>query len=270
MKYIREFFRNDNPFIPFKEFGFIHCLCISLVIIVLIIIYLNRNKISAMNDKIKKIILKSAAILMLINMIIYNIAPHLFGYFDYKIHLPFQLCFISGYMFMYGILFNQEWILKYTLFLSFIGPIPAILWPDMPSTIDDFNFWKYFISHHIFICASFFSYFALNYRITIKDIIKAFIFTNCLVLIMMPFNYLFRMNYIYSSEIPANIRTLYPFIENLPPFLTIEVTGLIIAILLYQLIRKRNKELDLIAETNLKEKNKTTKKKTKRNKTLHS
>ena len=64
---------------------------------------------------------------------------------------------------------------------------------------------------------------------------------------MMPFNYLFNMNYIYSSEIPANIRNLYPFIEHFPPFLTIEVTGLIIAILLYQLIRKRNKELDLIA-----------------------
>ena len=189
MKYIKEFFRNDHPFIPFKEFGFIHCLCILLVIITLIIIYLNRNKISAMKDKTKKIILKGTAILMLINMIIYNIAPHLFGYFDYK--MPFQLCFIAGYMFMYGILFEKEWILKLTLFLSFIGPIPAILWPDMPSTFDDFNFWKYFISHHIFICASFFSYYALNYRITIKDIIKAFIFTNCLVLIMMPFNYAF-------------------------------------------------------------------------------
>ncbi len=248
MKYIREFFRNDNPFIPFKEFGFIHCLCIILVVIVLIIIYLNRNRISAMNDKTKKIILKSSAILMLINMIIYNIAPHVFGYFDYKIHLPFQLCFISGYMFMYGILFNKEWILKYTLFLSFIGPIPAILWPDLPSTFDDFNFWKYFISHHIFICASFFSYFALNYKIGIKDIIKAFIFTNCLVLLMMPFNYIFNMNYIYSSEIPANIRALYPFIESFPPFITIEVTGVIIAILLYQLIRKRNNELALLAE----------------------
>lgn len=264
MKYIREFFRNDHPFVPFKEFGFIHCLCIILVIVTLIIIYLNRNKISSMNEKTKKIILKSIALIMLINMIIYNIAPHIFGYFDYKIHLPFQLCFISGYMFMYGILFNKEWILKYTLFLSFIGPMPAILWPDLPSTFDDFNFWKYFISHHVFICISFFSYFALNYRITIKEIIKAFIFTNCLVLIMMPFNYLFKMNYIYSSEIPSNIRNLYPFLEHLPPFAVIEITGIVIALLLYQLIRKRNKELDLInsieLNNNLKAKVKTSKK----------
>ena len=147
---------------------------------------------------------------------------------------------------MFAILFEKDNLLKLTLFLSFIGPIPAILWPDLPSTFDDFNFWKYFISHHIFICISFFSYFALNYKIELKDIIKAFIFANLLIFIMMPFNHLFNMNYIYSSEIPANIIALYPWLTNLPPFLVIEVTGLIIAILLYQLIRRRNKELEII------------------------
>lgn len=248
MKYIREFFRNDHPFVPYKMFGFIHWTCILFVVIGLILIFINRNKISAINENTKKKILKITATIMLINMIVYNIAPHVFGYFDYKVHLPFQLCFIAGYMFMYGILCDKEWILKLTLFLSFIGPIPAILWADMPSTFDDFNFWKYFISHHIFILASFFSYFALNYRIYKKDIIKAFIFTNCLVLIMMPFNHIFNMNYIYSSEIPANIVDLYPFVKNFPPFLTIEVTGLIIALLLFQLVRFRNRELDLIEE----------------------
>lgn len=248
MKYIREFFRNDYPFVPFKEFGFIHCLCIIIVLIIMITIYINRNKISAMSMAKKKIILKGIAILMLINMIIYNIAPHLFGYFDYKIHLPFQLCFIAGYMFMFAILFEKEWLLKITLFLSFIGPIPAILWPSMPSTFDDFNFWKYIISHHIFICASFFSYYAFNYRIDKKDIIKAFVFTNFLILIMMPFNHAFNMNYIYSSEIPANIIELYPFIQNFPPFLTIEVVGVLIAGGLFYLINKRNKELAILKD----------------------
>lgn len=242
MKYIKEFFRNDNPFIPFKEFGFIHCICILIVIVTLITIYLNRNKISNLSSKTKRIILNTLAIIMLINMIIYNIAPHVFKYFDYKKHLPFQLCFIAGYMFMYGILFKKESILKITFFLSFIGPIPAILWPDLPSTFDDFNFWKYFISHHLFICASFFSYYALNYKITKTDILKTFVFANILVLIMMPFNKIFNMNYIYSSQIPENILTMYPFLTNIPAFLIIETVGLIITVILYQLVRIRNNE----------------------------
>ena len=93
MKYIREFFVNEHPFVPYKPFGFIHCFCILLVIIGLILIYINRNKISELPEKTKRHILKTIAIIMLINMLIYNIAPHVFGYFDYKIHLPFQLCF---------------------------------------------------------------------------------------------------------------------------------------------------------------------------------
>lgn len=243
MKYIREFFVNDYPFVPYKPFGFIHTLCILSVVITLIIIYINRNKISSLKEQTKTKILNTVAIIMLINMIIYNIAPHIFKYFDYKIHLPFQLCFIAGYMFMYGILFKKEKILKLTLFLSFIGPIPAILWPDLPSTFDNFNFWKYFISHHVFICASFFSYYALNYKIKKKDIIKAFIFANILVIIMMPFNHMFNTNYIYSSEIPHNIIEMYPWLIHLPPYLTIELTGLVIAIVLFQIIKLRNKEL---------------------------
>ena len=144
---------------------------------------------------------------------------------------------------MFAILFKKHALLKLTFFLSFIGPIPAILWPDMPSTIDDFNFWKYFISHHVFICISFFSYYALNYKITKKNIIIAFLFANLMIFVMMPFNMVFDMNYIYSSKIPDNILELYPFLINFPALIIIEVVGIIIAILLYQLVRLRNKEL---------------------------
>lgn len=243
MNQIREFFRNDHPFVAYKPFGFIHIICILFVVLTLILIYINRNKISNLKEKTKRKILVVTATIMLINMIIYNIAPHIFGYFNYKIHLPFQLCFISGYMFMYGIFFKNENILKITFFLSFIGPIPAILWPDLPSTFDDFNFWKYFISHHIFICASFFSYYALNYKITKKDLLNVIIVTQLMILIMMPFNIIFDMNYIYSSQIPANIIEMYPFLKHIIPIFAIEAIGLLIFTLLYKLVKIRNKEL---------------------------
>ena len=145
---------------------------------------------------------------------------------------------------MYGIFFKKESILKITFFLSFIGPIPAILWPDLPSTFDDFNFWKYFISHHIFICASFFSYYALNYKITKNTILDVIIVTQIMILVMMPFNIIFDMNYIYSSEIPSNIVEMYPFLNYILPIFVIEAIGVLIFILLYQLVKKRNKELE--------------------------
>ena len=241
---LREFFVNEEPKFLFKQFGLIHIIFCLIPVIALIIIYLNRNKISKVPKEKSKIILKICAVILLLNMLIFTIGFLYYGVFDYKKHLPFHLCFIANYMFMYGILFDKEWILKYTIFLCFIGPIPAILWPDMVSTIDNYEWWQYVISHHFFISVSFFSYYALGYNVNFKDYIKVFIFTNILMLIMYPFNLTFDTNYIFSTKIPDNVMILYPWLKYFPPMLVLEVVGLIISGLIYYFImRKRNLEL---------------------------
>ncbi len=241
---LREFFVNEHPHFLFKQFGLIHNIFIIIALIGVIIIYLNRHKISKINKEKSTKILKICAIILLINMLIYTFGNLYYGSFDYKKDLPFHLCFISNYLFMYGILFNKENILKLTLFLSFLGPIPAILWPDLVSTIDNYNFWQYVISHHFFMCTSFFSYYALNYEITKKDYIKTIILVNLLILLMVPFNLKFNTNYIFSSKIPDNVMSLYPFLKYLPPIITLEITGLIITLIIYRaIIIPRNNEL---------------------------
>jgi len=175
---VREFFVNENPKFLFKQFGLIHNIFIILAIVGFILVYLNRNKIAKIPKEKSNKILKISAIVMLLNMIIYTFGNLYFGSFKIENHLPFHLCFIANYMFMYGILFNKENILKYTIFLCFIGPIPAILWPDLISTIDNFDFWQYVISHHFFLSISLFSYYALGYKVEFKNFIKTFILTN--------------------------------------------------------------------------------------------
>ena len=241
---IREFFVNETPKFLFKQFGLIHMIFSIIPVIALIIIYINRNKIASIpKEKSQKILKISAKILLLI-LIIFTFGFLYYGVFDYTKHLPFHLCFIANYMFMYGILFEKEWILKYTIFLCFIGPIPAILWPDMVSTIDNFEWWQYVISHHFFIIMSFFSYYALGYKVKINNYIKVFIFTNLLMFIMYPFNLYFGTNYIFSTEIPQNVMVLYPWLKYFPPMLTLEVVGLAISgAVYYFIIRKRNIEL---------------------------
>ena len=242
---IREFFVNETPKFLFKQFGLIHMIFSIIPVIALIIIYINRNKIAAIPKEKSKKILKISAIILLLNMIIFTFGFLYYGVFDYTKHLPFHLCFIANYMFMYGILFEKEWILKYTIFLCFIGPIPAILWPDMVSTIDNFEWWQYVISHHFFIIMSFFSYYALGYKVKFNNYIKVFIFTNILMFIMYPFNLYFGTNYIFSTEIPQNVMVLYPWLKYFPPMLTLEVVGLVISgAVYYFIIRKRNLELE--------------------------
>lgn len=242
---LREFFVNEHPHVLFHQFGWLHDFFIAIPIIAVIIIYLNRNKIAAIPKDTTWKILKISAVILLVNMIIYTFGNLYFGSFDYKKDLPFHLCFIANYMFMYGCLFKKEWIFRFTIFLCFIGPIPAILWPDLVSTIDNFNFWQYVISHHFFLSISFFSYYALGYRVEKKDFIKTFFLTNFLMLIMYPFNLIFKTNYIFSTEIPENVMVLYPWLKYFPPMLTLEVVGLTISFLIYFLvIKKRNEELE--------------------------
>lgn len=241
---LREFFVNEQPKFLFKQFGLIHNIFIMVVIVGMIMIYINRNRIGKIPKKISLRILKVSAVILLINMIIFTVGNLYYGSFDYTKHLPLHLCFIANYMFMVGILFNKEGLLKYTIFLCFIGPIPAILWPDLVSTIDNFDFWQYVISHHFFILVSFFSYYALAYKVNFKDFINTFVLTNILMIVMYPFNKIFKMNYIFSTQIPDNVLSLYPWLKYFPPMLVLEITGLVIAgSIYYFIIKKRNEEL---------------------------
>lgn len=242
---IREFFVNENPVFLFKPFGLIHNIFTICAILFIIIIIFNRNKIFMLPKKRKNKILKLCAIILLINMVIYTFGNLYFGSFDYKTMLPFHLCFIANYMFIFGILFKKESILKLTIFISFIGPIPAILWPNLVSTIDNFNFWQLIISHHFFMNVSLFSYYALGYKVANIDYIKTFIFLNTLLLIAYPFNKLFDTNYIFTNYIPLNVVKLYPFITKYPTILVLEIIGIIISFIVYRfLVVSRNKELE--------------------------
>lgn len=241
---LREFFVNENPRFLFEPFGLIHNIFTISAFIVLLIIYFNRNRISEIPLKKSRFFLKICAIILLLNMIIYTFGNLYYGSFDYHEMLPFHLCFIANYMFIFAILFDKINILKLTIFISFIGPIPAILWPNLVSTIDNFNFWQLIISHHFFMNISLFSYYAYNYRVTKKDFIHVFILLNILLLIVYPFNKIFNTNYIFTNYFPSNVLDLYPWLKKFPVIPVLEILGLTISFLIYFfLIKSRNKEL---------------------------
>lgn len=241
---MKNFFTDQNYFWPFKLFGLTHILCLLFVVVGCIVIYIYRDKIKNMQDKTKNRILKSLVLLMLLNMIVFNISYLYFGIFNLKNDLPFHLCIFSGYMFMIGILFKKEQLLKITFFLSFIGPLPAMIWPDMNGTFNSFRFYEYFISHHVYLLASLFSYYALNYKITLKDVRNVFIFTNIIFLITIPVNKIFDSNYIFSNFIPPHIVELYPFLKHVPSAVVLEIVGITLMFIIYQIARLRNKEID--------------------------
>lgn len=241
---MKEFFIDRVHDMPFIQFGQAHMVCMLSTFLVIILIYVFRNNIRNLKKKTKNIILYTCASIMLANMAVYYFTHYYWNFFDFKTDLPIHLCYISGILFMFAILSGNKILLKFTYFLSFIGPLPAIIWPGLYSTVNSFNFYNYFISHHFFIASSLFSFFAYKIRIEKKDPFILFFVTNLVFISIIFFNKVFSTNYMFSDEIPDRVQRTLPFLKYFHPILITEVMGTCIIIALYFLARKTNKELN--------------------------
>jgi hypothetical integral membrane protein (TIGR02206 family) len=240
---MREFFLDETIGIPFVLFGWIHIMCLTIFFISILYIYNNRHKLETIDCKKKGIIKLGIVIIMFINMKLYYIPLLIYGHYDWTVHLPLHFCFIAGYLFMFALLTNNIKLYKLTYFFAFLGPLPAILWPDLKSGFDSFLFYQYFISHHFFLISNIYIFYAYNYELNINDAKRAFIAANIIFVIMGIFNALFHTNYIMTKELPAHILELYPFLSNINyPVIILQIITIILLVLAYSVINLRNRE----------------------------
>ena len=240
---MREFFVDQIPGMQFTLFGPLHNALTFIVILGLYLIYYYRDEIRKISSKNKTILTYSFIIILYFNMFIYYNGFSYYGIYSWKNHLPIHFCYISSFSFMIAILLKKKNWLNVIYFFTFIGPLPAILWPKMVSSFDSFIFYQWIISHHFFLLGSFFIYYMYDLEITKKDFIKVFFVANLVFIGATIFNYLFDTNYIFSNEIPEYVFRLYPFLKSFNyPIILLEVTGMIMALVAYIPVILKNKE----------------------------
>ena len=239
---MKEFFLDENIKMPFILFGKIHIGCILILILSLFIIYLSRNKIKKIDSYKKRNIKIIMFIILSGNMLLYYGSYIYYGVYDWKVHLPLHFCFISGILFMIYLLNNKKNLYKIIFPLTFIGPLPAIFYPDLTSSFDYFVFYQYFISHHLLMIFSYFILYLDDFTIEFKDTIKTFILANIIFISMFIFNNIFNTNYIMSKKLPDFILNLYPFLRNIWPPIILEITGIVVLFLISILTHIKNKE----------------------------
>ena len=153
--------------------------------------------------------------------------------------LPFHLCYLSNYFYIFAVLLNKEKGYSYIYFLSFLGPIPAIIFFDVPSCWESFNFYLYVISHHLLVFMGLFTFYLYPKRINWKHLVKLFIALNILYFLMKIFNIYFDTNYFFSEVIPPFIIELLPFLKYFPVVIILEVMEIIIMGGLYFFFKKQ-------------------------------
>jgi hypothetical integral membrane protein (TIGR02206 family) len=240
---IKEFFIDEIAGAPFVLFGLTHFILVITTIIFSVIMHKNRNKLYSINKNKKRKISLFLITFLFINMTIYYLSLAYYGHYDWKVHLPLHLCFISGYLFMYSVLTNKINIYKIVYFFAFIGPIPAILLPDLKSGFDSFLFYQQVISHHVFLLSSLFIFYAYNVDIKIKDMFKSLIVGLGIFSVMYIFNSILETNYIMQNKLPDHVLKLFPFLVDYGhPIYVLLSSGVSVMLLAYLPIYFKNRK----------------------------
>lgn len=220
---MRNFFTEMNG-TPFVLFGPLHIFITLFTITMAILIFVYREKLKKF--KYKEKVRYVLATILFTNMTIYYVSLLLLKEYDWRIDLPLHFCFITGYTFMYILVTGNKKLYSIVYFFTFVGPIPAMLWPDLKYTYDRFIFWQFVISHHFMILSSIYVLTVLEYKVVKSDILKAYVVGNLIVFAMSIFNGIFKTNYIMMVELPPHIYRIYPFVKYLPPIFWLESVGL--------------------------------------------
>lgn len=239
-----QIFFGDTAGTTFNLFGVLYFILLFSVLIVAVLMWRFRTKLRSTADKTKKVIRYSAAALLFANMTVYYLSLMLTGQYSIKKHLPLEFCFITGYILMYLLITNNKNGIYETLFYcTIIGPLPAMLFPNLSGSFDRFIFYQFIISHHIMMLISFYCIIVLQYKISVKGAFKAFLYGNAVFIAVSILNHFWGSNYIMQGKLPDHIIELFPFIKYFnSPFFWLEVCGLIMIFLGIQLGKFLGKE----------------------------
>lgn len=213
-------------------FGLSHIFLLLSTLAIGIFMYIKREQLKQWKWKEKFRYVLAA--LFFVNMLFLYLFFILKGVYSWKLHLPLHLCFISGYLLMYVLITGNQKLFRAVYFFTWVGPLPAMIWPNTPMRADRFLSYQFVISHHILLLAGLYCLFVLEYPVTFKDIKRAFLLGNIIFVSVFVFNNLFGTNYIMTNTLPPHIIKLFPFLQYLNiPILWLEICGIAMMFLAY-------------------------------------
>ena len=182
--------------------GINHFLIVSILIIPIIYIIFYKN----FND-----LNKLLYFLLVLNFITFY--PYLLstGSFDYTLHLPLHLCYITELAILISFIFKTKKIYPLLVLNSMFGGFVGFINSNLTGDSTSIEYIHYYISHFnlmlFFIIA-----FKSEMEISFSDLIKSIISNSFVMLLIIIFNFLFKTNYwfTYSKPVGTNLSIFFP------------------------------------------------------------
>ncbi len=173
---MKNFLLNNNHGLEIKIFSLTHYLTILLVLFIIVLIIRNSIKLENLSNKDKKFIRYFFGSILLINLIIRRGSFIYYGYYDYNYHLDINFCNFTNIMFIIYCFSGSKKIYNFCFYLTFIGPLMAILFPSVNISPLNYSFYSYIIIHHFVFIFNFIFMYLENKEYNSKDLIKFLIF----------------------------------------------------------------------------------------------
>lgn len=215
-----------------KLFSPMHIVISIVFVILLILIVVFRKKLRKFGHY--TVIRRTAAAILFANMFIHYAARIILGIWSLEEDLPLHICFVTNFFMMY-ILFtdNKHKLYRVVYFFTLIGPLPAIVWPDLHRGPSGWVFYQFIISHHFLILVSAYCLLVLGYETGIKSAVVAFFVGNGYVGAIAVMNSIIGTNYVMLTSLPDQLYEIYPFLNAMPAFFWLELVGILVVMTAY-------------------------------------
>lgn len=235
---MRDFFSENLIGEGIQTFSLSHLQIIFITFSVIGLIFIFRKQLKDYQHK--ELIAKVFVTILFLNMLIYYIGRLITNQWTILSDLPFQYCFISGYLFMYMIWFKKEKIFNFLYFGIFICTMIVIIW-QKPLALTQYKLYHSVISHHFLLISLMYTLAVLEYKVDFSGYYKSFVYSSLVFLFAMSVNKLIGSNYMFSTTFPDYMFNLYPFLKDINyPFIFMIIVGLVFGLVAYIPVNKIN------------------------------
>lgn len=170
---------------------------IFILIVLIITLYLNRDKIRN-NKLLDKRIRYYCGIISLIFLSIYYILEWSINGVT-VFNLPLHICFISNILCIILCFNKNRKLFNFVVFTGILGGLSSLLAPELDLSFKYFRYYQFMVCHISIIVIPVYFIFIYKYNVALKDTLNVIFITEILGLSLGIFNEIYNTNYMFVS-----------------------------------------------------------------------
>ncbi|UCZ55172.1 TIGR02206 family membrane protein [Bacillus shivajii] len=231
------FHRSSTQF-PFEMLSTHHIFVIGILITGAFILYFFRNFLKDVTTDRHEFII---ALTLIIFEVGYQVWLFQIGMWQSSHALPLELCNISLFLIILLLLTKHRTTFEIVFFIGIAGALQAIFTPVLNFGFPHFRFVHFFYTHIFIIWVCLYFVWVKGYRPTIFSVIKAMLFLNILLPLILFINKYVEGNYWFLTEKPRGV-SLLDWLGPHPWYiLSLQFVAITLFLILWLLFREKSK-----------------------------